>query len=149
MYITNATVVNPLLLSSLLNSSNSINVGCWAQNPLGEPQLIPVIYKNCREAITSIPMGGKALAPVTFGRSADSGFKVPQSWDYGGCGVGIDVKTEDSVETTTFAAILKRAFDIAVECVIKPPHFGGRSFIGEKELLTVFVMESGAAISPQ
>lgn len=48
-------------------------------------------------------------------------------------------------ENTTFAAIVKRAFDLVIECVIRPPHFGGRSFIGEDEKLVVSIVgyESG------
>lgn len=43
------------------------------------------------------------------------------------------------MERSTFAAIFKRAFDIAVECVINPPHLGGRGLVGENEQLKVWM----------
>ena len=43
------------------------------------------------------------------------------------------------METSTFAAIFKRAFDIAVQCVIKPPHLGGKGLVGENEQLMVWM----------
>ena len=85
-------------------------------------------------------MGQKALAPIVFARSPDAGFKVPHSWvgERGGnCVVEIDVSGDSVSETATFAAVLKRAFDLAVECVIKPPHLGGRSLVGEREGLEI------------
>ena len=43
------------------------------------------------------------------------------------------------MERSTFAAIFKRAFDIAVNCVIQPPHLGGKGLVGEKEWLKVWM----------
>ena len=87
-------------------------------------------------------MGEKALAPITFSRNPDAGFKVPHSWSYGDCVVIIDVVQPGAEETTTFAAVFKRAFDLAVECVIKPPHFGGKSRLGTSGMLDVVIIES-------
>ena len=84
-------------------------------------------------------MGQKALAPLSFGRDPDAGFTVPYTWDFGSCAIEIDVLQEDDSERATFAAIFKRAFDIAVECVIKPPHLGGKGLVGEKGLLKVWM----------
>jgi len=138
-------MVNPSIIHSFLNVSNAITVGCWAQNPPGETQLLPLTYKVCREAISSVPMGGQSLKPITFSRSAAAGFQVPAHWDHGNCAVEIDVMEDGDEENTTFAAIVKRAFDLVIECVIRPPHFGGRSFIGEDEKLVVSIVgyESG------
>ncbi len=142
-------MVNPLIIPTFLNASNAITVGCWGQNPPGEPQLVPLTYKVCREAIMSVPMGGQSLKPITFGRSAEAGFQVPAHWEFENCAVEIDVVEDGDEERATFAAILKRAFDLAIECVIRPPHFGGRSFIGQDEKLVVCILESESGPSSQ
>ena len=51
----------------------------------------------------------------------------------------IDVIAPEVKETETFAAILKRAFDLTVECVIRPPHLGGRSFLGRGKGLVIWM----------
>lgn len=46
--------------------------------------------------------------------------------------------TDASVtETTTFAKLLMVAFEIAVECVIRGEHLGGRAVVGEGEGLNI------------
>ena len=101
--------------------------------------MTPLTYVDCKRAIHEIPMGQKALAPLSFGRDPGAGFTVPYSWDFGSCAIEIDVLREDDSERSTFAAIFKRAFDIAVECVINPPHLGGKGLVGENERLKVWM----------
>lgn len=84
-------------------------------------------------------MGEKALAPVSFSRDIGAGFTVPYSWDFSRCAISIDVAREDQRAQSTFAAIFKRAYDIMVECVIKPPHLGGRGLVGEDDQLKVLI----------
>lgn len=128
-----------LIPSLISNTSLSVALGCWEQNPSHEPQFTPLTYVECKQAIQDIPMGEKALAPLSFGRDPDAGFTVPYTWKYGNCAVEIDVLEEDDSERSTFAAIFKRAFDIAVKCVIEPPHLGGKGLVGEKGLLMVLM----------
>ena len=130
------------LLSPISNVSLSpiaFTISCWGQNPPGEPQLTLVKYIECKQAIRKIPMGEKALAPLSFGRTPDAGFTVPSKWDHGDCTVEIDVLQEGEKEISTFAAIFKRAFDIAVDCVIKPPNLGGHGLVGNNERLGVVI----------
>ena len=87
-------------------------------------------------------MREKAFAPVIFSRNPHAGFKVPHSWSHGGCVIRIDTLEADVEETATFAAVFTRAFELAAECVIKPPHFGGRSLIGTTDMLEIAVIES-------
>ena len=84
-------------------------------------------------------MGEKALAPVSFSREPDAGFPVPSKWDHGDCIVEIDVLQEGEKEISTFAAIFKRAFNIAVDCVIKPPNLGGHGLVGTNQRLGVVI----------
>ena len=132
-----------LPLLPLLNATSSGILSCFAQNLPNETQIAPLIYKECREAVASIPMGGKSLAPVTFSRTSEAGFQVPDSWTFGTCTVAIDVVTASTQETATFAAILKRAFDLTVECVIHPPHLGGKSALGKRGGLEVALFAAG------
>ena len=133
-------MANSLSISSLIsNTSLSVTLGCWEQNPPPEAQLPPLTYIECKQTIHNIPMGGKALAPVSFGRDPGAGFMVPHVWSFGNCAIEIDVTREDDMASSTFAAIFKRAFDIAVECVIKPPHLGGKGWVGVDEKLKVSI----------
>ena len=56
----------------------------------------------------------------------------------------IDVVEPNAEETSTFAAVFKRSFDIAIECVIKPPHFGGKSKLGTSKMLDIVMIESNS-----
>ena len=93
-------------------------------------------------------MGEKSLAPITFSQNPGAGFRVPYSWSHGNCWVCIDVVEPDAEETTTFAAVFKRAFDLAVDCVIKPPHLGGRSRLGMTQMLDIVIIESNGRKYP-
>ena len=133
-------MANSLSLPSLIShASLSVTLGCWAQNPPHKLQLPPLTYIECKQAIKDIPMGEKALAPISFSRDPGPGFTVPYVWDVGNCAIEIDVVRKDTVATSTFAAVFKRAFDIAVECVIQPPHLGGKGLVGADELLKVAI----------
>ena len=92
-------------------------------------------------------MGEKALAPLSFGRDPGAGFTVPYTWDHGSCAIEVDVLRKDDTESSTFAAIFKRAFDVAVQCVIKPPHLGGQGLVGENERLKVWIYGFNAKVS--
>lgn len=46
---------------------------------------------------------------------------------------------EEMTATATFAELLMAAFDIAVECVIKGEHLGGRAFVGEEGGLQIWM----------
>ena len=129
----------PSLISNVSLSPLSVTIGCYAQNPPSEPQLTSVKYVECKQAIRNVPMGEKALAPLSFSREPDAGFTVPYKWAYGDCTIEIDVLREGEEESSTFAAIFKRAFDIAVNCVIKPPNLGGRGLVGRNERLKVTI----------
>ena len=129
------------------NTSFSVTLSCWKQNPPEEPQLPPLTYIECKQAIRDIPMGDKALAPLSFSRDPGAGFTCPYTWDFGDCAIAVDVLQKGDTERSTFASIFKRAFDIAVECVIKPPHFGGQGFVGENERLKVSVIAVHPAAS--
>ena len=142
-------MANSLSLPSLIsNASLSVTLGCWEQNPPPQPQLPPLTYIECKQAIRDIPMGEKALAPISFSRDPDPGFAVPYVWDFGNCAIEIDVVRVDAVASSTFAAVFKRAFDIAVECVIKPPHLGGKGLVGADELLKVSIYGVHPGVSP-
>ena len=138
---------HPSLVSNFSLSPISVEIGCWGQNPPGDPQLTPVKYIECKQAIRNIPIGAKALAPISFSRAPDAGFTVPYKWPYGDCTIEIDVLREDEEEISTFAAIFKRAFDIAVECVIKPPNLGGHSLVGRNERLSVVIVGPDPVVS--
>ena len=138
-------MVLPSLLLPFLSTVNNTSplennhLGCYSQNPPNETQIGIITYKECKAAIVNVPLGDKSLAPLTFSRKEDAGFTTPYVWTHGVCEIAIDVVGPDVVETTTFAAIFKRGFDLMVECVIKPPHFGGIGLVGEDLDLMVTV----------
>ena len=55
----------------------------------------------------------------------------------------IDVTTADAEETATFSEIFERAFELSVECVIRPPHLGGKCLLGTTDMLEIKIIESG------
>lgn len=98
---------------------------------------MPLTWVACKEAITKIPLSDAGLKPISFGRSEDAGFQVPYTWESRGCIVEIDVVSEDVTETATFLGLLVVADAIAKECVIKPPHMGGRAEVGDENGLQI------------
>ena len=133
--------------SVISNTSLSVAPSCWKQNPSLEVQLPPLTYVECKQAICDIPMGEKALAPLSFSRDPDAGFTCPHTWKSGNCAIKIDVLQEGDKESSTFAAIFKRAFDIAVKCVIKRPNLGGQGLVGENGRLNVSIYGLRPAVS--
>ena len=134
--------------SPISNLFLSVTLGCWGQYPPSEPQLPVFTYIECKQAFRDIPMGEKALAPLLFGRDPGAGFTVPYLWHYGNCVIEVDVVRQEVDERSTFAAIFKRAFDVAVECVIKPPHLGGKGLVGEHEQLKVWIYGADPLVAP-
>ena len=59
----------------------------------------------------------------------------------------IDTVTADAEETTTFAEVFTRAFELSVDCVINQPHLGGKSMLGETEMLGIAIIESSIRMS--
>lgn len=146
----NPHLLLPLLNSTLLSSSHFLDasIGCYGQNPPDEPQIKLITYKQCREVIGQIPIGEKGLAPVSFSRDSSRGYKVPDSWKFGNCEVVIDMAQGIEEEVATWAAILKRAFDIVIECVVHQPHLGGLSLLGANQNLKISVQEIGTEVGP-
>lgn len=140
-------MVSLSIFTARLTASNGLTLDCFGQNPPGTPQLMPLTYTTCWQAVQSIPIHGKAFAPITFSRNPDAGFKVPHSWSHEGCVVIIDTVTADAEETTTFAEVFTRAFEISADCVINPPHLGGKSLLGEADLLEIAIIESSIRMS--
>ena len=136
-------MVGPSFFTTLITASSGVTLDCFSQNPPSRPQLMPLTYSACKRAVESIPMHDKAQAPIVFSRNPDAGFRVPHSWSYGGCVVRIDTLTADAEETTTFGDMLLRAFELSVECVIMPPHLGGKSTLGMTDMLEIVMIESG------
>ena len=135
-------MVSASVFNALLTASNGPTLACYGQNPPSRPQLTPLTYSACKQAFQTIPMHEKAYAPIIFSRNPDAGFRVPHTWSHGGCVVRIDTLAADVEETTTFADVFMRAFELSAECVIKPPHLGGESLLGATDMLEIAIMES-------
>lgn len=76
---------------------------------------------------------------MIFSRSETAGFTVPRTWGEGSCVVAIDVDGDGVEETSTFRAITERAWALMLACVIMEPHLGGRTRLGEHEMMSVLV----------
>ena len=141
-------MVRPSRLTHLLNASDFLSVDCFSQNPSSQPQLRPLTFTTCRQAVQRIHLSEKASAPITFSHDPDAGFRVPYSWSYGDCVVRIDIVEADAEETTTFAEVFMAGIEIAIDCVIKPPHLGGKSKLGRTQMLEMAIIESSIRESP-
>ena len=135
-------MITASIFTHLLNASTAIPITCFRQNPPAVPQLLPLTYVACERALDKIPTRGKAQAPLTFSHSPTAGYNVPHSWSHENCIVLIDVLGDNVEETATFTTILTQAFEVALKCVIQPPHFGGKSRVGERGMLGVAIIES-------
>ena len=142
-------MVSPSIFTTLLKASSGVIQDCFVQNPPNEPQLMPLTYSACKQAILKIPVSDKAYAPIVFSRNPTAGFRLPYSWSHGGCIVIIDVTTTDAEETATFSEVFERAFELSIECVIRPPHLGGKCLLGTTDMLEITIIEPGVRKSAQ
>ena len=111
---------------------------CWGGVPRN--QLRPTTFKACSAVIKWLGSHDKEKAPITFSRRLGVGYRVPDQWASGNCVVGIDMHSDDDVDTLSFREIVVEAYAIALACVISPPHLGGSSQVGPKGVMNVTVI---------
>ncbi|KAL8944347.1 MAG: hypothetical protein Q9216_000532 [Gyalolechia sp. 2 TL-2023] len=136
--------MQPAASLSRCRTDSSDLVGCWSQKTPFAPSLIPTIFKDCHDAIKyKLMLDPKlAMVPQHFSRTLGRGFTVPQRWQSGNCVIEIDTHTIADEDTFRFLDIAVQASMISIHCVAKPPHFGGTSFVGAKQVLNVTIYGS-------
>ena len=134
-------MINPLLLLPILNVSAILRDGkCFGQPPPHTPHIVRPAYHDCVEAIRFIPQFDKSHAPMTFGRKATAGYKVPKKWIYRDCVLKLDVENEDDVDEATFERIQFAARGLTELCVrFNPPFLGGITDVGKYRSLHISV----------
>ena len=113
------------------------NIGCWRGVP--RHQLHPTTFKACSTVIKWLGSHDKEQGPITFSRRLGIGYRVPDQWLSGNCLVGIDMQTDNDIDTLSFRDIVVQAYTIALACVISPPHLGGSGSVGPKRVMNVTV----------
>ena len=111
---------------------------CWGGVPRG--RLRPTTFKACKTVIKWLGSHDKEQAPITFSRQHGVGYRVPDQWASGNCVVGIDMHSDDDVDTLSFRDVVVEAYTIALACVISPPHLGGSGRVGPKGVMNVTVV---------
>ncbi|KAL9597121.1 MAG: hypothetical protein Q9219_005343 [cf. Caloplaca sp. 3 TL-2023] len=125
-------------------------VGCFDQIP-PFPAPIPTVFKHCHDTIKYKMMLDSKLAmlPQHFSRTEGRGVTVPAYWQTGQCLIKIDMHTETDEDTLRFFDISVQASMINIYCVARPPHWGGTSLVGPKEVMNVTLYGVRDSHSPQ
>ena len=110
-------------------------IGCWANSP--DSKLSPTTFRECRHLIKWMNSFDKDKGEITFSRKPGVGYRLPDQWMLGTCVLGIDMVSDDVEDTVTFREIGIEAYTVALACVIRPPHLGGRRPVGPKGLINV------------
>ena len=77
---------------------------------------------------------------MDFSRDGSKGYKVPNVFTFGTCKIAIDMNTKvDVVEKSSFGQIAIRSKEIIRSCVMNGYHLGGRSTIGDDDLIGITV----------
>ena len=133
----------PTTLNTTTSSSNYLSkryyVGCFPQQKTHT--IVPPYVPDCGHLVeTQILCGNKFLAPMAFSRDGTKGYKVPDTFTFATCRISIDMNTEaDVVEQSNFGQIATRAKEIIESCVVHGYHLGGRSTIGNNDLIGISV----------
>ena len=129
----------PLVLFALIIAVTCDDkTSCWAGVPGG--RLRPTTFKACSAVIKWLGSHDKEQGPITFSRQHGVGYRVPDQWLSGNCVVGIDMHSDDDVDTLSFREIVIQAWTIALACVISPPHLGGSGDVGPRGVMNVTVI---------
>lgn len=141
----------PLLLSALNvtdirgpNTKNNAPVFCYTERPPGEPPRISPQYDDCLQLALRLISGEKPERPLTFSRNGH-GIPVPASFPGGTCIFQVNLD-RDGDFTASSREIAEKGNDIAVPCVHGPDHLGGKSKVGEDEVLELAVV--GRRLTP-
>lgn len=81
-----------------------------------------------------------ANVPLIFSRDRNRGFKVPRTWQSGGCVVRVDVISADEEEVSTMEDVFVQAGLINGNCVALHSHLGGTVALGAEEKMNVTVL---------
>ena len=118
---------------------------CWPYHP----EALPTTFAQCKAVIDYMTHGRPhPHMPVTFGKQGTRpDYQVPMSFVKMGsnCIVGVDIREGmgGNQDRTTLLDIQRAALDLAIECVIPPPHTGGRKYVGWQGRLIIHVVGLG------
>lgn len=135
-------MVNPLVLLPLLTAPilNATTNGCYTQNPSRQTQRASTTYTVCTQAINRISTGRHLDTPVVFGRTVKVGQLLPTEFVHRGflgtCVIKLDMKNGEQ-DTMTWNDVVVSAGNLRDECVAPPPHLGGESKAGPRQLLNI------------
>ena len=135
-------MVNPLVLFPLLTAPilNATTNGCYSQNPPRQTQRPSTTYTVCTQAINRISTGRALDTPVVFGRAVKVGQLLPAEFvhrgHYSSCVIKLDMEDGEQ-DTMTWNDIIVSAGNLRDECVARPPHLGGESKAGPRQLLNI------------
>ncbi|KAL8663139.1 MAG: hypothetical protein Q9168_008145 [Polycauliona sp. 1 TL-2023] len=113
---------------------------CWH-----DERFLPVTFRECIETINNdILKGHNPNEPLkfSFDTSLRPDVQLPKYWRRPGanCGIGVDLTPgEEGYDRTTLKDIQTAAREVAIACVIQPPHAGGFNILGWHGKLGVLV----------
>ncbi|KAL8735926.1 MAG: hypothetical protein Q9166_000488 [cf. Caloplaca sp. 2 TL-2023] len=129
---TTSTPLNPLTHPSFLHPNLSTDdPNCWhSPSP-------PLIFASCASLIrNTLGFPHDPDTPMSFSRRRGTTILIPYAKTSPGCSIVLGIKN-DRLTTVweTWREIKREAMEVAIKCVMRPPHFGGWGWVGGGELL--------------
>ena len=121
--------------SNLLDGGN-LDITCFHQdriNPLGRTNV-----HDCTLAVNKIAIP-LSPSPFDFHRTPDRPFPLPNSFSAGSCLIWVDMESDDAEDTFSPTDVLVAVSRIIGRCVGDSPALGGKTLVGPKKLMNVFV----------
>ncbi|KAI4167085.1 MAG: hypothetical protein LQ343_007489 [Gyalolechia ehrenbergii] len=118
---------------------------CWTGSKA------PVTYRDCLDVIRN--QLGRPYDPdetLTFSLQRSATIIIPYAKvsKHGNCNIVLGIKGDRLavVEKDTFRNVIGVALDVAVKCIIRPPHLGGFGWAGEGGKLFVSIIGSETGV---
>ncbi|KAL8936482.1 MAG: hypothetical protein Q9211_004165 [Gyalolechia sp. 1 TL-2023] len=127
------------VLCTVLGWAASSSPGCFQERPPGEPRANPTVFVDCMEPIKSLVEYDKAHAPTLFSRKPGVGYRLPVHWIHRSCVLHVSIP-EDGEDRVSFFEIAQEAGVINAACVARPPHLGGTTRVGPKQIMNVSIL---------
>ncbi|KAL6715224.1 hypothetical protein ACLMJK_007488 [Lecanora helva] len=132
--------LNELLLERMNSTNvehNDLDITCFHQEqggrPLGQTNVVDCTYAMNRVVTSVVP------AHYVFRRTYRYPFPLPKTFPAGSCNIWLDMTSNEAEDSFELADIVVAASRIVGKCVAGAPALGGKTLVGPKKLMEIFV----------
>ena len=149
--MSNTTSSDAISLPALNNPSNDDGYGDCFNPATSRRGLYPAKQEDCFNAAKELLYVKEPFHAITFARSSNVGFKLPQVARNGTCVISIDVMNDTDMDKFEPVLLYIAAWEIALRCTQGTFPFGGKTMTGPKKVVDVLVfgrawrLDDGAA----